>query len=257
MSTTPINIAYPESGELQLKLALGACKLEVEPGAGGEWVQGIYDDPTGSVPLTVAEEGASVRIAQEYSSTDVWGITKGNAPKCTLALGTSQPYALTLEIGASDSEFELGGLPLTQLTIKQGAGKFEFDFERPNPSPMSRLELRAGASGIAMKRLANANFAELQVTGGAAAYKLDFGGTLQRDGNVTISAGLASVEVIVPAATAAKIVSESMLAGVDVGDGFMKREGAFWTAAALAGQTPLLTIKASVAFGSLRLRASE
>ena len=28
MSTTPINIAYPESGELQLKLALGACKLD-------------------------------------------------------------------------------------------------------------------------------------------------------------------------------------------------------------------------------------
>ena len=119
---------------------------------------------------------------------------------------------------------------------------------------MSRLELRAGASGIGMKKLANANFAEMQVTGGAAAYKLDFGGELQRDGNVTISAGSATVEVKVPATTAAKIVSESMMAGLDVGDGFTKREGAFWTAAAIAGQTPLLTIKASVAFGSLRLR---
>lgn len=254
MSTTPIDVAYPDAGDLHLQLALGACKLAVEASAGAAWVQGSYDDPTDSIPIRVEEQGATVRIAQEYSSIDVWGITKGNAPQCKLALGEARPYALTLEIGASDSEFELGGLPLTQLTIKQGAGKFEFDFDRPNPSQMTRLELRAGASGIEMEKLANANFAEMQVTGGAASYQFDFGGRLQRAANVNISAGLASVAIRIPATTAAKVISESMMAGLDVGDGFTKRDGAFWTAAALAGQTPVLTIKASVALGSLSLR---
>jgi hypothetical protein len=42
---------------------------------------------------------------------------------------------------------------------------------------------------------------------------------------------------------------------VDVGDGFTKREGAFWTEAWSAGDKPLLTIRAGVRLGALQLRA--
>jgi hypothetical protein len=41
-----------------------------------------------------------------------------------------------------------------------------------------------------------------------------------------------------------------------VDDGFMKNDGAFCNAAALAGKTPRLTLKASVAMGSIRLHAA-
>ena len=36
-------------------------------------------------------------------------------------------------------------------------------------------------------------------------------------------------------------------------DGFMKKEGAFWNEAALRGDTPTLTISASVVMGSIRV----
>jgi hypothetical protein len=36
----------------------------------------------------------------------------------------------------------------------------------------------------------------------------------------------------------------------------MKKEGAFWTEAALAGKRPVLTIRTSVALGSLRLQVT-
>ena len=61
------------------------------------------------------------------------------------------------------------------------------------------------------------------------------------------------MEVRIPAATAAKIVSESLLGSLDAGAGFRRQDGAFWTAAALAGATPLLSIHTNVALGSLRL----
>jgi hypothetical protein len=36
----------------------------------------------------------------------------------------------------------------------------------------------------------------------------------------------------------------------------MKKEGAFWTEAAMAGKTPVLTIHANVAIGALSLRTT-
>jgi hypothetical protein len=93
----------------------------------------------------------------------------------------------------------------------------------------------------------------MTVDGGAAAYEFDFGGALQRNGNVRISTGVSSVSISVPAATAAKITSERLLGGMAVGDGFTKNEGGYWTPAAVQGVTPALSIHTSVALGSLSI----
>lgn len=234
---------------------VGACRIRVVPGEGEAWITGTYDDPAGTLPLRVAQEGGTVRITTGQDMANVFGLLSG-VPRLDLALGKGRPYAMTLEAGATDSSFDLGGLPITQLAIKQGAGKNESDFSAPNPESMSLLTLGAGAVSTEVRNLANANFAELRVDGGAASYKLDFGGALRQSASVRISTGMSAVEIVIPAATAAKITSESLLGGLSVGDGFMKKEGAFWTEAALAGKTPLLTVRTSVALGSLSSRAS-
>ena len=252
---TAINVAYPDTNGLNLKLGLGACKLKVKPGDSGAWVSGTYQDPNGALPPRIDQDGGTARITQDYRIADVFNLING-APRIDLALGKAKPYPLTVEIGASDSSFDLGGLPITRLTVKQGAGKGEFDFSAQNPQPMSLLTVDAGAMNLEMKNLANANFAEMNVSGGAAACKFDFGGTLQRDAHVKITAGMASVEVIVPANTAAKIATESVMGNLKVGDGFTRKAGAFWTEAAINGQTPVLTIEASVSLGSLIIRAA-
>src|ERR671934_228704 len=84
----------------------------------------------------------------------------------------------------------------------------------------------------------------------------DFGGTLQRDAYARISTGLSAVDLRVPRATAARIISEAVLGQLEASSGFTTREGGYWTDAALAGGTPLLTIHANVALGSLRLHAT-
>ncbi|HZD59683.1 MAG TPA: hypothetical protein VE439_04420 [Anaerolineae bacterium] len=119
---------------------------------------------------------------------------------------------------------------------------------------MSLFTLSAGASSVEMKNLANLNFAEMVIEGGAASYKLDFGGSLQRNGYARVTAGVSSADIYVPALTAAKITTESPLGSLHVGDGFTKKEGAFWTKAAVEGSTPVLTIYASVALGALDIR---
>jgi hypothetical protein len=255
LDVTQINIPYPEATSLDLRISVGACRLRITPGGGEEWVAGTYTTPTGALPVKIERQGGTVRITQEYKAAGILGAF-GTPPAFDLALGDAKPYALTLEVGATDSDFDLGGIPLTRLSVKQGAGKVAFDFSAPNPQPMSLLDLDAGAVGLEIKNLAHANFAEMRVDGGAASYEFDFGGTLRRDAHVNIRAGMSSVEINVPASIAAKIGTESIIAGLSVGDGFTKKEGAFWTEAALAGATPVLTINASVSLGGVTIRTT-
>jgi hypothetical protein len=156
-------------------------------------------------------------------------------------------------VGANEGVIELGNVPVTWLALKHGAGKQTVAFSVPNPQPMSLFSVAAGAADLALTNLANANFAEMSLEGGAAAYSLDFGGTLQRNAQVKIVTGMAGVEIRVPGTTAAKIATTTVLGGVSVGDGFMKREGAFWTEAALSGKTPTLAVSANVTMGGIRL----
>jgi hypothetical protein len=248
-----VEIAHPGPGPLRLALAVGACRLVVKPGGAEPWVAGSYADPSGALPYKVVRQGGSVRITQEARVAEMLGLFKG-APAFDLRIGIGHPFDLSVESGASDNALELGGVPLTGLTLRQGAGKLVCRFSAPNPAEMAKLEVEAGAVGLEIAGLGHANFGEMRLDGGAAAYDLDFSGALRRDGRVRISTGVSAVTLRIPAGTAAKVFPEAILGGLDVGDGFTKREGAFCTQAALAGAAPVLILEAKVALGSLALK---
>lgn len=256
MADTPINVEYPAAEDLHLRITLGACRFKAQPGQGEAWVTGACHDPTGKRAPRIIEEGGTVRISEAEPSFERIPAVFSGIPRYELAIGKGRPFALTIETGASEFEMDLGGVPLSSLKVRQGAGRFDLGFSAPNPHPMGLLEVSSGAAGVELENLSNANFSEMRLSGGAAGYELDFDGTLSRDANAEIEAGLSGVEIAVPSSTAARIVAETTLGGVEVGDGFTKREGAFLTEAALAGSVPLLTIRAGVRLGSLKLRTT-
>jgi hypothetical protein len=254
MTAIPVNIPYREAALRQLHIGVGACRLRITPGEGDQWVTGTYYGPIEALPLTITEENGEVRISQRQGWDEMFRLVEG-VPTLELALGKRMPYFLTLESGASESYIELGGLPLTGLAVRQGAGKIVLDFSAPNPQQMERFFIGTGASGVEIKNLVNANFTEMTCEGGAASYKLDFGGTLTRDTRVKISAAMCSVEAFIPGTTPAKIIHHETLSGVNADSGFTTRENAFWTAAAIANPQPLLTLQVSLTMGSLNLHS--
>jgi hypothetical protein len=256
MGETPINVAYPAAEDLHLRIAVGACRFRARSGEGEAWVAGTHHDPTDRRPPRILEEGASVTISEAEPSFERIPAVFGGVPRYELEFGKQRPFALTIETGASEFDLDLGGVPLRSVTVRQGAGKFELGFSEPNPHLMELLEVSSGAAGIELENLANANFSEMRLSGGAAGYELDFGGALSRDARVNVETGLSGVEISVPATTAARIVAETTLGSVEVGDGFTKREGAFLTKGALGGGTPVLEIRAGVRLGALQLRAT-
>jgi hypothetical protein len=256
MGDTPINVAYPAVENPRLRIALGACRFEARAGEGEAWVMGVCHDPTDRRFPRILEEGASVTITEAEPSFERIRATLGGVPCYEVEFGKERPFALTVETGASEFVLDLGGVPLSRLMVRQGAGKFELGFSAPNPHPMELFEVSSGAAGIELENLANANFEEMRLSGGAAGYELDFGGVLLRDAKVSIETGMSGVEVSVPASTAARIVAETTLGSVDVGDGFTKREGTFVTEGALSAEAPVLAIRAGVRLGALRLRVT-
>jgi hypothetical protein len=252
-----INLSYPEAEDLHLQISLGACRFGASAGQGDTWVVGTCHDPTGNRAPNTSMDGGTAKIVEyEPSVKGIAASVSGAVPRYDLKFGKKRTFALTIETGASEFDIDLGGVPVNRLMVRQGAGRFELDFSAPNPEIMELLEISSGAAGIELENLANANFSEMRLSGGAAGYDLDFGGTLSRDAEAKIEAGLSGVEIEIPASTAARVVAETTLGSLDVGDGFTKREGAFWTRAVTAGNEPLLTIRAGVRLGALQLRAS-
>lgn len=250
---TEIDLAFPAGGAEQLTVRMGLCRLRLHLGEPSRWVSGYYEDPTGGLPLDIVQEGSSATITQKRPAFTTVP-NREQIPECVLGLGQAAPFDLRIDSGASDNRYDLGGVPLTRLEINQGASKLDLDFSLPNPVVMRELRLAAGAAEVEAHTLANARCAELYVEGGAAGYRLEFGGALQADMHAHVSVGLAGVEILIPAGTAARVVSQSFLGGVDADTGFAAQRGGYWTPEALRGNTPLLTIDTSVALGGVRLR---
>jgi hypothetical protein len=170
-----------------------------------------------------------------------------------LELGTARPFALTITAGASETSFELGGVPLTALTVRTGAAKVTIAFSAANPVEMGIFRLSVGAGAVQCHGLCNANFADMLVEGGAAGVQLYFDGLLRREGRVVITTALSGVELSIPADVSAEVTSSSWLGGSQADPGFECREGVYRTPAALSGSGPLLRIHNGSTLGGLRL----
>jgi hypothetical protein len=156
---------------------------------------------------------------------------------------------LSIDSGAYDGKFELGGLSLTRLEIKDGASNVEVSFSEPNPVEMSTFTYNTGASDVKLTGLANANFSLLDFSAGAGDYTLDFSGELQRDASIKIESGLSNLIIIVPEGVSAVVTVESGLSNVNAGSGW-ERSGEDYIQ---KGEGPTLTFVIEMGAGNLTL----
>jgi hypothetical protein len=161
---------------------------------------------------------------------------------------------LTVTAGAYDGSYELGGLSLRTLSIKDGASKSQVAFSSPNPSQMELLEYETGASTVSLTGLADANFKKMKFEGGAGSFTLDFAGELRSNCSVDIDAGAGSLQIIVPAGTACKVTSGGKLTDVSL-EGEWTTSGKTYSTSAVGaeGQGKMITITVNMSVGRLVL----
>jgi hypothetical protein len=163
--TYPINVPQP-SGTASLSLAFGAGTLKIHSGSSDALVSGTASYNIPDFKPIVTTNGSSVRI--EQGNWRLNGIPDLSNIKNTwdLSLG-NKPLDLSIEAGAYHADYQLGGLALSNLTVKDGASDVKMNFASPNLAEMSLLSYETGASNVSLTGLGNANFASLLFHSGA------------------------------------------------------------------------------------------
>ncbi|MGA2489881.1 MAG: toast rack family protein [Anaerolineales bacterium] len=244
-----INVPLPAdtSQTTSLSLTFGAGTLKVIPGASA-LVSGTatYNIPDFKPAVTVS--ASTVRIEQgNWKLTGIpdlsnikneWDLSFGN-----------QPLNLSIEAGAYHAEYKLGGLALTDLTVKDGASDVKMSFDSPNLAEMSLLTYETGASNVSITGLGNANFASLIFHSGAGNFTLDFTGALKRNGSMDIETGVSNMTLVIPSGVPVQLNVEGGLSNVTYDSGWTKN-GNLYTQ---AGSGPQLTATVHIGAGNLTL----
>jgi hypothetical protein len=216
--TDNISVQTPAGDSVTLKLSFGAGEMTLAPGA-SQLVDGTATYNYSAFKPVVTTDANNVTVGMSQTDFNAFPSFKNLKNIWDIKLGNT-PMDLTVEAGAYKGTFELGGLALNNLTIKDGAADVTLNFSEPNQTEMSILHYETGASNVKMSGLANANFGLMDFSSGAGDYTLDFTGDLKRDASVTISSGLSNIIIVVPEGVNAVVTVDSGVSNINAGSGW-------------------------------------
>ena len=139
-----------------------------------------------------------------------------------LKLPSGVPLQLYINTATYSGDIDLTNLQIENFHLNSGASQTNIIFNQPNLIDLKNINIKTGASTIKMLGLANANFNEMNFTGGAGSYIFDFSGNLTKKSKVSINAGAAKIILKIPSNMGTKIIFRNFPASkLDV-RGFIK-----------------------------------
>ncbi len=138
--------------------------------------------------------------------------------KWDIKLSTQYPIEIDLDIGACESDFELGGLPIEELSLDVGAADATISFTEKNEIRLKEIDINAGACSLEMNMIGNANFENFNIEGGAGSFELDFRGEYDGVSTIYIEIGLGSADIVLPKGVAVQIHTDgsNWLSSIDI-----------------------------------------
>lgn len=246
--TMPLNVPYPEGTEpVTLTLNFGAAEFYADA-EGQTLLEGTVTYNVPALRPEVRVGANSVEVRQEARQVPLNAVNKWQ-----VHFGTARPLVLKVNAGAYDGYWELGGIPIRELEINQGASRSTLNFTLPNPIVMEQLVLRTGAADLELAHLGNARFRHLTFQGGASSYTLDFTGQWTEDATAEIIVGVASLRLIVPADLAVQVDVQKTLGTIQAEQGFIRDGRRYHTPAWDTGAGPRLEIVITSGLADIQL----
>jgi hypothetical protein len=246
--TEQISIPVPDaSGTTVLQIQFGAGELTVKPGS-SQLVTGTASYNLPQFKPVVETNGAIVTLKQTLGQGIPSLRAQNLVNKWDLQLG-SMPMNLSVEGGAYKASYDLGGLALSSLTIKDGAAQSNLVFSAPNTTAMGAFSYETGASNVTLEQIGNASPSTFSFRCGAGNYTLDFSGKLQRDLNGHVEAGLGNVKLVVPEGVPAQVTVEGGLSNVSF-HGKWEQNGSTYSQ---TGEGPTVVMIVTIGAGNLEL----
>lgn len=248
--TTTVNESYPDSKDTpRVVVNMGAGTLKINEG-NDRLVEGKIRTNIGSWVPEIKQSGETVFISQGDNAEKFTFPSNSIVNDWDLKLGTARPVSLEIEAGGYTSDILFGKIPLTALSIKDGASQSTVTFSEPNNQIMESFEYETGASQVSLIFLANANFKEMDFESGAGSYTLDFSGDLKHDARVSIKTGLSNMKIVIPSDTNVEISLDGGVNNVSL-DGTWTVESNHYKTQSSSG--PRLEIEIDMGVGNLEL----
>jgi hypothetical protein len=172
----------------------------------------------------------------------------GNA---TIALGTSAPLAVAVDVAAAEANLDFSDLTLSDLSVRSAAADTRIIFGTANSAHIPELSIRGIATHVGVRQLGNASAERIDLRVIAGQLEVDLSGdwTGTMDLRVDVSLGQATLRV--PSDVGVRLEWNSLLGDL-AAPGFVARDGVRmspnWDTA-----TRKLTIEADGRLGQLTL----
>lgn len=237
---------------LNVQVEYGAGLFRVTPGADGELyrVEMRYDEEQFTPVRSYDAAAGTLRVGvrgREGVRVSLGDDRRGEEPPfLNLGLSPDIPLSLDLQLGAVESDVELGGVALQRLHYETGASATRLRFSRPNPIACTEMVLRAGAAEFEARQLANANCTRISFDGGVGRVTMDFTGTWRQSAEADLNVGFGSLDLRLPRDVGVAVHLSRFLASFDAA-GFQKRGDVYYSANwADARQRLTLHVNASI-----------
>lgn len=156
------------------------------------------------------------------------GDEKRDAGSMHAELSGRVPMDLSVELGAVEADLQLGGLRLTDLTLRSGAAVVTARFDQPNREQLRTMTLQVGAAHVKLLDAANSGVSRIIAEVGAGGLSIDLGGTLTRDVDITATLAVGGLELNVSPDAGVFIDERSFIGGFEK-DGFVKKGDGWYT----------------------------
>jgi hypothetical protein len=144
------------------------------------------------------------------------------------ALSGAVPMDLSLELGAVEADLQLGGLRLTDFSLRSGAADVTARFDQRNREQLRSMTLQVGAAEVKLLDVANSGVSRIVAEVGAGSLSIDLGGALQHDVDITATLAIGGLKLNV-SPDVGLFVDEKTVLGSFHKDGFTKRADGWYS----------------------------
>lgn len=141
-------------------------------------------------------------------------------------LPTDINVSVDAQVGAVEADLELGGLRLTDATVRTDASRSVVRFSRPNQVACRLLEMAGGATNFVAYNLGNSRCENIRFEGGVGDVTLDLTGGWTADAQVRVKVTLGEVTLLLPRDTGVALTVNRFLASLDAA-GFTRKDGRY------------------------------
>ena len=200
-------IPLEEVDSLKMTIKFGAGKLDLISGEEDVFVGNFQYDKSilkPNIQYEILGETGILTLSQSIKKDLDLPFPYNNS--WNLKLPSGIPLQLYINTATYSGDIDLTNLQIENFYLNSGAGKTNILFNQPNLINLKNISVKTGASVIKMLGLANANFSEMNFTGGVGIYSFDFSGKLTKKSKVNIDAGAAKIILKIPATIGTKII---------------------------------------------------